>query len=659
MVDLKEFEYFNNKHQIIPKEELEKIHKKVDEEEHYIYYNDILKKNNKIFIFNKNEITVHSVSNIDRLSDKTKILVQFNRICLLNFDYDRTKLIHILNEISISQSYIYENIYEILLSRDGNTVKSTYIDTIGEDHTGATRINDFLDALGLPQCNFIRTNINDDDFYYIHYVYEFRVNKINYRLYIVSNDKYYRILVVSDKNYNLYVNIDKGKVYISSWNYTSFFDTTLFKINQKNILEVDNDALHIIDNKRDKISNDRVITIGAELYNFYKTNRQSQISGQYLKDKITMKYFELLTNGKELKIKNFLISKNKIEIPGEFVLEFDKTFLNTPDKIGELRELIERINTSYNLNEFWEELLKISIVGYIELYVGRDRRGENFNIFNNFTETTFTLNGMVLNIKKPESGRIHINNMFCRFADVHHLIEHLICYTNINEYNQYIKDIEKIGVNWKKLINTGVNLKIVNSINDFYRYYNVDDDNDIVNHYDIRLSLYWDANKRNQVYIMINNNKHLITNKRLFMKHFYSPYTTTNITKLSETLYGCLGQSDVNIYNLVDDAIVEFQVVKERAERLVADTLTNTNTVKTKITILNNEITGYYLKGIKSQSEYFIEAGNLAVYKKMDGNWNKRCVVDRHDKNRIYEDRLANRIVNIYNEPARIHTIQQ
>jgi hypothetical protein len=108
---------------------------------------------------------------------------------------------------------------------------------------------------------------------------------------------------------------------------------------------------------------------------------------------------------------------------------------------------------------------------------------------------------------------------------------------------------------------------------------------------------------------------------------------------------------------LIDYAEEEGKIVQKRGKELVQNIINDTNTTEGTIDVSGNTIDGYHIIGRVSNSKYFIKKNSLDVYKYTNGQWNRRCVVDDHSKHRIYEDRLANRIANIYNELARITTI--
>ncbi len=143
-----------------------------------------------------------------------------------------------------------------------------------------------------------------------------------------------------------------------------------------------------------------------------------------------------------------------------------------------------------------------------------------------------------------------------------------------------------------------------------------------------------------------------------FKKNFNYPRRSLTLETLWAELKECIEDIDDNdILEIVNQAIEEAKIVKERGLELVRLTIKEVNAEETKLNIQGNEIEGYKITGRVSKSKYFIEKGNLSVYKFVSGQWNRRCVVDDHRKQRIYEDRLANRLVNIYNEPTKIFTL--
>ena len=249
---------------------------------------------------------------------------------------------------------------------------------------------------------------------------------------------------------------------------------------------------------------------------------------------------------------------------------------------------------------------------------------------------------------------MRINDIVCRLSDVYCILTKAICYTNQKEFDLYVKDVSYIGVEWKRMICDGLQ---INLINPFEKIFKKTGETDFGNLY-MRFSLLWDAKKRTHVYLCLNETKYLIKYKGHFKKAFDMPGRTISIDRLKDELTkSIMDLSEEKIYEIVDNAVEEAKIVQKRGEELVSNTVKDIKAVDTSIDLRGNKIFGYYFKGNISKSEYFIEKSTLEVFKKMDGNWNKRCVVDDHTKQRIFEDRLANRLVNIYNEPKKIFTI--
>ena len=111
------------------------------------------------------------------------------------------------------------------------------------------------------------------------------------------------------------------------------------------------------------------------------------------------------------------------------------------------------------------------------------------------------------------------------------------------------------------------------------------------------------------------------------------------------------------LIEMIEGAIKEGEIIKKRGDELVKETIEDTKAEETIIKIDGNDLKGYIVIGLITQTKYFIKKEGLDVYKYDNGRWNRRCVVDSYNKNRIYEDKLANRLVNIRNEPKKIYTL--
>jgi hypothetical protein len=204
------------------------------------------------------------------------------------------------------------------------------------------------------------------------------------------------------------------------------------------------------------------------------------------------------------------------------------------------------------------------------------------------------------------------------------------------------------------MISTGVIVRIKNP---FYMLYK--NRKKSVNQEELfRFSFSWDIKNRSKIYIVLNNKKYLIKYKNKFKQHYDSINRIISINVLKEELSECLEGIDNNtVLEIVKNGIEEAKIVQKRGEELVSNVIGDIKCEFCSIDIQGSALNGYKINGIKG-GKYFVKKDSLDVYKWKDGSWNKRCVVDMANKQRIYEDRLANRLMNIYNEFDKISTIQ-
>ena len=149
----------------------------------------------------------------------------------------------------------------------------------------------------------------------------------------------------------------------------------------------------------------------------------------------------------------------------------------------------------------------------------------------------------------------------------------------------------------------------------------------------MRFSLIWDIDKRQNVYLLLNGQKYLIKYKGKFKKFFNYPSRVLNMEKLQNELTECLEKIDDNIIlDIVENAVEEAKIVKQRGKELVKMTIENTKAEKTTVDINGKDFEGYKFKGRISGADYFVRESDLDVFKFMNGHWNRRCVVDDHTK---------------------------
>lgn len=489
--------------------------------------------------------------------------------------------------------------------------------------------------------------------YYIHNVIERRIDNTNYRFAIIQTLKdyttHYRIIRIREDD-PTYVYYDKNRIMIARTQRdrikTFFLDTQINERDPAGSFVVDK---RIISNIMDNIQhilpeNENIIT--SQIYQFYKQRQQRNYystNNSDLTNKIRRKYLSLIQQGKDIFINGVKINKTEISLKDEnFRFTFPENFIDMSNQFYRIQSVINS-DIKYNLNEFFERILDLSVI---------QRLGDRYyNNNRDFGEYDITLNGMKVNISKKTS-RLRINDIYCRIADTKYILSKLICYDDVKEFEKYVEDVSHIGVDYVKMINNGV---LINMYSPFMMSL-TNNNNSVL----LRFSLFWDKVKRTQIYLKLNDKKYKIRYKAKFRKFFNYPKRQTTITKLKEELTESLEHLDDNILlEIIEDAVVEAKIVKERGEELVKITVKEVGAEETEVIVRGGKKYGYLLTGLKTKAKYFIEKDTLSVFKFMDGSWNKRCIVDNHNKQRIYEDKLANRLYNIHNEPSYLSSYLQ
>lgn len=500
--------------------------------------------------------------------------------------------------------------------------------------------------------------ISGFDVLHILSVKEKRFNDTNYRIVFCGCPKYhdeisYQILIFNDED-KYYYQMDEGRLFFKDNNGKYFFLTTDLNeyIGEKLIVNLN--LFKSMSRNINQVMAPTEYVITPTMYNFYKervVNFEDGNSDRHLNDRdqaIVARYKKLIMENRTVKLNGALITKDKITIDNQlFEIEFPPKFLNLYNNFGTIKKHLTDNNVRYNFNRLYEALLEISTFRIIR----RDYTRESE--YKEWTGCTFKVNGMEISVMKI-NNRLKINGIFCRVDDVYHVLTKAICYTDVEEYEKYIREVSHIGVEWKRMISNGILIKLRNPFMKAFNHGHETSGGDLL----MRFSLLWDTYKRNRVYLSLNNKKYLIKYKTKFKKFFNLPSKITTITALKSELKLAIPDLDnTMIIDIVENAVEEAKIVKNRGEELVKNTLKDIGAKETEIVVRGNKIQGFLLTGTKTKAEYFIQKVSLGVYKYMDGSWNQRCVVDDHRKQRIYEDRLANRLVNIYNEPDFITTI--
>ena len=490
--------------------------------------------------------------------------------------------------------------------------------------------------------------------FHILKVIERRINNKNYRIAIVSKHGRYSyefMIKCFKEDYVDYNYIDENRLYVLIKDKNYYVDISNNQYNGKQlIINLDLYKL-MVDNIEQVLGDEKVIT--PQIYRFYseRVTRYVDKFGAHLTEKekeILAQYSKLLDANRTIRIDSVEISKTKIAVDDEmFTMEFDINFLNVMNNLATIKKIIKQNDVRYNFNVLYENLLHLSSLNII------DKRNVKEHEYKLFNDTIFKVNGMKIDVRK-ESNRIKINEIFCRIDDVFYILSKVICYTDVNEFNKYVKEVSYIGVNWKKMISNGITLDISNPFLNIFNKIGMKSEE----HMFLRFSLLWDSDDRRKIYLILNNTRYEIKYRGKFSHLFDMPHRKITMSHLKSDLSFCIdGLTDDMILDIVDDAIEEAKIIQERGEMLVKETIKEIKAEETTLEMQGRKIEGYLIEGRVTKAKYFIAKTDLGVFKYANGAWNRRCVVDDHTKQRIFEDRLANRLINIYNEFAKIHTI--
>jgi len=672
---LTEFKFYNKAKNIISDDILKSIEKRLANNENKIFWtNSTFAKHNIGFLFisrliTKNEKQIKEYY-IDILELKINFTIkQFNstKEILFNKLFLSFSLTHKQNQIIIESS-LRNN---ILTNNKKKTINSwkELVDILIEnkyiDKYQKSYYDEFKDdVFTLFDFELTEYKRNSDQTTYTSYsstlVYEIleviekRINEKNYRISLVCRhnryEPHYEIFIIPEDSDD-YIYTDKGKIYFRPNKKCYYLDDNLREYTNEKIqinLEIYKRMSENIHNILDK--DQKVIT--PNIYRFYvervmKYGDKSDFTDDEIK--IVQQYEKILEKGKLVRFNSVEISQNKINVLGQnFSIEFEKEFLDVIENVGHIKRIINDENIRYNFNEIYEKLLDLSVLEIISI------NNTGMDEYKNFKKTSFKVNGMNIEIIKDNNNRIKINDIFCRVDDVLHILSKAICHDNIENFNKYIKEISYIGIDWIKMINNGIALQLENP---FHNIFLKTGDASFEKLY-LRFSLLWDAEKRNTVYLLLNNIKYPIKYKGKFKKYFNFPQRNTSMSILKKELEECIvNLKDETLIEIIENSIKEGKIITERGKELVKNTIKEIEATETEIDIRGNKIMGFTFKGLISGIDYFIDKTNLNVYKKMNGEWNRRCVIDKGNKQRIFEDKLANRLINIYNEPQTIHTL--
>jgi hypothetical protein len=683
IIEFDDFYYFNNEYKFIEEHIIDKLFNELEtSDKNIVYYCDeklqkidkiicLCKYENKIpddkyitkysVIIKQIKYNINDIPNINIAKFIYKNLLfcfDIEDLSILKRIYAEGDFLHVFKNNEEFKDFLWINFSEsnvcfgLSFSRTMQTYDYNYINHL----TGISFYN-------IPDIFCMNTGHGICD------VFERRINNINYRMVVAldlhHSDKYNLNLdvFIVDEKHKFYNLLDKERIYYNNKiyrTYTEKLDIAFFldtACNEKIVIEdkekitADARILKALSNNIKDILTPNNFVVNYNIYNFYK-NRLTKYSD--LKNNaislINIKYLKFLEDNKTIKFNGVEVNNNFIRIKEQnFEIAFNENFINLQDTFNNLKTYLDIKNIQYDFNRLYLKILEYSNLGIL-----RKSNAKDFE-YKNFKPVEFQLNGMKIKVEKI-GKRIYINNKFCRVEDFFNILDKAICYHNIEDYNAFIDDIGHIGYEFKKMISSGIIIKLHNP---FYHDFKITNTNMIETIF-IRLSLLWDLDNRTKIYVNVNNNKYLIKNKLKFKKYFNVPTLNISISGMKQYIEECLDLklSNSDYYKIVKDAATEMKIIKQKGEELVNLTIKDINAeYKDEFIINSYKFKGYLINGVKG-GKYFIELSKLDVYKFKNNNWDRRCVVDDSNKDRIYEDKLANRLINIYNEPNYISTIQ-
>lgn len=559
---------------------------------------------------------------------------------------------------------------------------------------------DFFSNLQLPEeDNFLKFNCADDFlkfFFKLEIIQKHEIDIENYKelfenfiknnMFIEKYSELENVEQILNVNEIVINDIEYGKLVFSrntrygvrtyynfipkSCTLYNYYDVGNLKINEY-FVKAENAEIFTNERILDKLSKEgrrffgeNNFWITEKIYNFYAARYDKFENDRHyirknidpIKQKICDKYDEAFSNGKKFVYSGVIFEKNKISlVDNEFSFTFnDDMFKN--HSISDVLFSIDENTIKYNFEQLFKTIIKCSKLRI----VNKDNCKEYQ--FQNFEQCNFNVNGIDISIQRhKESGTWYINDIDERISDIIDLIHKVLCFNSLDDYNMYLKDVSYIGLDLKSMIGTGVCIELKNPL--FYIFRSYSNHNKeilhIVEEMILRLNLFWDTNKRNNVYMSLNGEKYLIKDKGVFKREFDKPTVCLQLDELRNIFCKCLKDFPLDRMNeVVENAYLEARIVQERGLALLKATLLDVGAKEGEIEVQGSKHRGYEIIGNRTGRRFFIDRLNIDVYRFDNGYWNRRCVISDPNKNRIFEDRFANRLINIFNENKNISTIQ-
>ena len=501
--------------------------------------------------------------------------------------------------------------------------------------------------------------------FHIFDVVEKRLEEKNYRIAFVTKmngkDDMSReyIVKIYDEDSDEYNYADKGAVYVEHNGVFYYLELSLSVLGPDESTSIDLDIMGFIRRHIRGIAGGGRRVINSNTYRFYSSRIDKFMKSDdgIVVDKIKLdsrqvqvinKYKDILKQGKTIKVDGLSMNLTSIQVDETpFNMKFSKSFFDVIGNFTTLKAQMSSSEVRYNFDMLYRFIIKLSPLKYI------DRSYIGYAQYTKFPTTEFIVNDMQIVVER-KNNIFKINGIWSRVDDMYELLCKAVCYNDVNEYNKYVKDVSYIGLDYKRIISNGLTVYSENPIADYYKVVG----KTAMDRLQLRFSLFWDPEKRSKVYLFLNNKKYLIKNRVKFRKLFRYPDGYITLDVIREIMEFALADwNEEFTLEIVENAIEEGKLIYKKGEQLVSETVRDTSAQELVISVANKNMKGFVVVGRKTSKEYFIDATDLNVFRKDNGIWNRRCVVSDPKKDRIFADRLANRLVNIYNELERISTL--
>ena len=293
-------------------------------------------------------------------------------------------------------------------------------------------------------------------------------------------------------------------------------------------------------------------------------------------------------------------------------------YLNTKD-----------IDSITDFNEVFENTIKTIVFKYfynnfIPWNISRNLNNQGCVTLNTIKEKnklTFNINNNEIIVRKYSINGIRINK-----DEVAECLCHILCYDNIEKYEEFLKNVSKCSLKFHKAISQNVKHSIqLQGTNA-----------------NLEFKL---KRKANRNYLILDKKEFLITNSNLFIDNKGSSYNLEYFKNIMKSVK--IELKDLML--IIKDAKKRYELAIKKSEELLKETLTKFKVEKKTI----NDKTGYVLRG-KSGNQYLIEDNssntNFKVWQVKGDELDYRCIVDKNPTGHTGKDGLVSRIYALAND---------